>query len=221
MKVSGTYTIPYNEDMSILNLENIYVHINVEDEEAEITLPKINLMNQRNVKFYINLDQDFEQNFSAKIYPADGDTINGNTEIEILPGDRGFWVLVQDSNLWTMASSQFIPASMVGMNVVIRGNFTQGYEAVVFGGVEPYSYNWSLASDTMDGFGISTDPDLSTVELVLRPDDVGPVLTKSGFVPDQAQDIAFVSVGMLRITVQDSLGQIAKEYLYLSVPTYN
>lgn len=210
MKVSGTYTIPYNTDMSILNLENVYVDINTEDQAAEITLPKISEMDQRNVKFYFNLDDQFESNFSATILTADGDTINGQTEIVIEPGQRGFWILVQDFGLWTMASSQFVPASALGLNATIVPSDGQ-FEVQIEGGLAPYTIKWTLPQQVLRGYTIDGADNEETVALAERPntDPNQPAYFTPQTGPSE------VRPQLLKVEVTDSLGSVSKDFYYI------
>ena len=210
MKVSGTYTIPYQTEMSVLNLENVYVDVNTSEEAAIITLPKISDMDQRNVKFYVNFDQAVESNFTATIIAANDDTINGSEQIVLQPGDRGFWILVQDIGLWTMASAQFIPASFVGLNATIV--YTDGLFSVnVSGGLAPYTIQWSLPQQILRGYTISGATNEQTVTLAERPntDPNQPAF----FVPQTGP--SEVRPQLLKVQVTDSIGNVAKDFYYI------
>lgn len=210
MKVSGIKKIEYNQDFSILNLENVYIDIDVSTEAAEITLPKISEMSQRNVKFYVNLDQNYDQNFGATIFPAEGDTINGLEEFTIEPGNKGFWILVQDTNLWSMANSQFVPVSVLGLNATIVA--TDGQLSVdIDGGLAPYSINWTLPQAFMRGYTISGSSTGTSITFAERPntDPSQP----SGFAPLTGP--SFVLPQLVKVEVTDSLGSVSKDFYYI------
>ncbi len=210
MKVSGTYTIPYQTEMSVLNLENVYVDVDTSEEAAIITLPKISEMDQRNVKFYVNFDQALESNFTATIIANDTDTINGSEQIVLQPGDRGFWILVQDIGLWTMASAQFIPASFVGLNATIV--YTDGLFSVnVSGGLAPYTIQWSLPQQVLRGYTISGATNEATVTLAERPNT--DLLEPAVFFVEQTPTA--VRPQFLKVQVTDSIGSVAKDFYYI------
>jgi hypothetical protein len=221
MKVSGTVNLVANFDWEILNLEEIRIDVNTEDEAGIINLPQITTNNGRNVKLFINHDVDFDSNNEITINAWQGDTIQGSVSVVIPAGQRGIWLFIQDDIVWSSVSAEFVPASLLGMDIVIRGNFNQGYEAVVSGGVEPYTYEWSLQTDTMEGFNIVdgvTDQEL--VELEFRANPPGDVQGKSQFQPDAASDINQINIGLLQIKVMDSFGTIANAYKLVMVPQF-
>jgi hypothetical protein len=218
MKVSGIYTIPYDNDMSVLNLENVYVDINVEDEAAEITLPKISEMFQRNVKFYMNLDPYFEQNFNAKIIAGDGDTINGLPEIEIEAETKGFWVLVQDTETWCMSSSNFLPISVPALKATINYvPYSSEMSVNIVGGVEPYEITWSLPQSELSGYEIDGAADEETVTLVQRsdadpdfPSIIAPTTGPAGIYPQ-----------LVKVAVSDANRNYSTDFYMLMTPFYN
>lgn len=213
MKVSGTYTIPYQTEMSVLNLENVYVDVDTSEEAAIITLPKISDMDQRNVKFYVNFDQALESNFTATIIANDTDTINGSEQIVLQPGDRGFWILVQDIGLWTMASAQFIPASFVGLNATIVPSDGQ-IEVQIEGGLAPYTIKWTLPQSFLRGYTIDGSDSEEIVTLVERPntDPVQPSIITQRVGGD-------ISPQLIKVEVTDSLGSISKDFYYIMIMT--
>lgn len=221
MKVSGTVNLVATQDWEILNLEEVRIDVDTSSEEAIINLPSILSNNGRNVKLFINFDIDTVANNDITINAFEGETIQGQESITILAGQRGIWLFIQDDNVWSSVSAEFVPASLLGMDIVIRGNFNQGYEAVVSGGIEPYTYEWSLQTDTMEGFsivdGISDQP---IVELEYRPNPPGDVQDKSQFQPDSASDINQINIGLLEIKAVDSFGSRAIAYKLIMVPQF-
>lgn len=212
MKVSGIYTIPYQTDMSVLNLENVYIDVNTSQEPAIITLPKISEMDQRNVKFYVNFDQATESNFTATIIANDTDTIIGAEQIVLRPGDRGFWILVQDVNLWSMASSMLVPAFALGLNATIVPSDGHGQlEVQIEGGLAPYTIKWTLPQQVLRGYTIYGADNEETVTLNKRPntDPNQPAYFTPQTGPSE------VRPQLLKVEVTDSLGSVSKDFYYI------
>lgn len=221
MKVSGTVNLVANFDWEILNLEEIRIDVNTEDEAGIINLPQITTNNGRNVKLFINHDVDFDSNNEITINAWEGDTIQGSASVVIPAGQRGIWLFIQDDIVWSSVSAEFVPASLLGMDIVIRGNFNQGYEAVVSGGVEPYTYEWSLQTDRMEGFNIVDGiSDEAIVELEYRANPPGDVQNKSMFQPEAASGINQINIGLLQIKARDSFGALAVGYKLIMVPQF-